>query len=106
MGMLESVDSLSDYAERFAPDPDDETAVVLLRWDNMADPLTSDLCTKIAGWNDPDDVPLWTPKAQVDWYYVDEDENVFTIDEMIAGEPEWYTPPEELPEWYEDEDDS
>lgn len=102
MGMVDDIDSLSDYAERLGPDPEDDISVSLLRWDNMADPLTSDLCSKIAGWEDYDDVPLWSPKTGVDWYYVDDEGNIFGMDEMVEGEPDWFEAPDEPPAWYTD----
>jgi hypothetical protein len=102
MGVLDDIDSLSDCAERLGPDPENDISVSLLRWDNMADPLTSDLCSKVAGWEDYDDVPLWTPKLGVDWYYVDDESNIFDIDEMIEEKPDWFDAPDELPPWYTD----
>lgn len=102
MGMIDDIDNLSDYAERLGPDPDDDISVSLLRWDNMADPLTSDLCTKIAGWEDYADVALWPPKTGVDWYYVDTEGNIFDIDEMVEGEPDWFDAPDDPPTWYAD----
>lgn len=98
MGLSDNAMTLSEAAETYGPDGD--TKVVVLRWDNWADPLTSDLVSPIAGYEDTDDVELRRPNTGTERYYVDRSGDVYDIDAMLAGEPDWFDPPAEPPDWY------
>lgn len=101
MTLSEQAQTLGDAIEEYGPSEGDEIVVSLLRFDEMADPLTSDLFTKIAGWSDYDSISLFPPKTGVTYHYVDQKGNQYTTEEMLNGEPEWFTPPEGEPEWAE-----
>lgn len=101
---MESGDSLitmSDAIEKYGPGPDDDEVVILLQWDDMKAPNDPDMVTMIVGWHDYESVGLMPPKPAIDWYYVDDEENVYTIDDMIAGKPDWFDPPDPAPSWYD-----
>ena len=93
--------SLSEAAEKYGPEGD--TEVVVLRWDNWADPLTSDLVSPVAGYEDAGDVELHKSNTGTDLYYIDTSGDVYGIDAMLAGEPEWFEAPNEPPDWHENQ---
>jgi hypothetical protein len=101
MGLLDNAQSLSDAIEEYGPSKNDEVVVRLIQFDGMADPLSSDLFSPIAGWNDYESVSIMPPKMEITYHYVDDDGNCYNTEEMLDGEPEWFDPPEELPDWYE-----
>lgn len=102
MTLSENAMSLSEAAEEFGPDPDEDDMVVnLIRWDEMTDPLEDDLVSVVAGWRDHDSVSLWRAGPDISYYYVDEAGDVWTVDELAEGEPDWFEAPDPLPDWYE-----
>lgn len=101
MTLSEQAQTLGEAIEEYGPEEGDDIVVSLLQFDEMADPLTSDLITKIAGWEDYESVGLFPPKVGITYHYVDQEGDQYTTEEMLNGEPEWFTPPEEEPDWAE-----
>jgi hypothetical protein len=101
MGLLDEGFSMSDAKEKYTPE--DEKTVVVLQWDMRADPTSSDVCHPVNGYEDVDDLKLKRPRLDIDYYYLHESGEVFDIDDMINAEPSWYDGPDEIPEWYENE---
>jgi hypothetical protein len=99
MTLTDQAQTLSDAIEEYGPEEGDDIVVSLLQFDEMANPISSDLFTKIAGWNSYDDIGLMPPKVGITYHYVDQNGDQFTTREMLDGEPEWFDPPEEEPEW-------
>ena len=99
MGLSDNAQTLSDAIEEHGPSDDSEIKVSLIQFDGMANLLSSDLFTKISGWSDYESVGLMPPKMEITYHYVDQGGNHYTTEEMLNGDPEWFDPPEEEPEW-------
>ena len=99
--LSDQAQTMSDAIEEYGPSEEDDIVVSLLQFDEMADPLTSDLFTKIAGWSDYESIGLHPPKVGITYHYVDQNGDQYTTEEMLDGDPEWFDPPEEDPEWIE-----
>lgn len=82
--------TLSEAAEEFGPEGDEK--VVVLRWDNWAAPTSDDLVRPIFRYSDYDDLTVRQPPEgdSIDYYYVDEDGEIYTIEEMREDPPDWY----------------
>jgi hypothetical protein len=37
----------------------------------------------------------------ITYHYADDNGDHYSTEEMLEGEPEWFDPPEEMPEWHE-----
>jgi hypothetical protein len=101
MTLTDNTQSLSGAVEEYGPSKDDEAVVTLIQFDGMADPLSSDLFSPIAGWHDYESVSLRPPRMNITYHYADDNGDHYSTEEMLEGEPEWFDPPEEMPEWHE-----
>ena len=103
MTIQDDLYTLSDAVEEYGPDPDDEEVVVLIQWDDMKAPNDTDIATMVAGWHDYDSIGLMPNRPDVEWYYVDDAGEVFTLKDLIEGKPEWFDTPDPIPNWYQED---
>lgn len=104
MTLSEHGTTLSDAKGKYGPDPDDDEVVVLIQWDKIKAPTSSDFVTAIAGWYDYESVSIQSPKSQIDYHYIDENDDVWSPEELVQGEPEWFDAPDDPPNWYDQSD--
>lgn len=104
MSLIENATTLSDAKEQYGPNPDDDEVVVLTAWDDIKAPTSSDFVTAIASWHDYESVSIRSPKFAIDYYYIDENDDAWSPEELVEGEPDWFDAPDEPPSWYDESD--
>jgi len=90
--------SLSDAKDDYTPDE----GIVILQWDNNANPLSSDVCHPVNKYEDADEVGLMpAPAPSVTHYYLHSSGEITDLDGMLSQEYDWI-PELEEPDWYDE----